>query len=312
MYNTLEISTGIRKRARECKRYMVKNRFIYVLLLPALVLVIFFNYLPLFGITIAFQDYNVFSPEKSTWIGLRNFREIFANPALLSAIFNTLYVSILNLLICFPAGILLALLMNEVKSVLLKKTFQTITYLPHFLSWISIVGIATTLYARSGVINDILVWLTGGERVLFLAQQNLFVPNLILLTLWQGVGWSSVIYFAAICGVDESLYEAAKIDGAGRLKQTIHVTLPAIVPTIVIMLLWQCAKLFSDNFELVYGLQNAFIDFEVVQTIIYHQGIVGGNYQMSTAFGLFQGVINLIVLLLANGMTKRISDVGMF
>ncbi len=287
-----------------------KNKFTYLLLLPAFALVILFCYVPFAGVKIAFQDYNVYRPELSEWVGFANFKDILTNDGMLKAIWNTFYLSILSLVICFPAGIVFALLLNELKAGKFKKTVQTISYLPHFLSWISVIGIVTTLYSQSGIINDICVMLGAKERIMFLSKQELFVPNVIILSIWKEMGWGSIIYLAAIAGIDSSLYEAAIIDGAGKFRQVISITIPSIMPTVIIMLIMKMGSLFTSNFELIYGLQNPFVDFETVNTIIYKYGIEGGDYSSTTAFGLFQGVINVILVMSANYLSKKTTDVG--
>ncbi len=291
-----------------------RNKFLYLLLLPATALVIIFCYLPMEGIKMAFQDYNIYSPELSTWIGLKNFKDILTIKECVDGIKNTMLISLLSIVICFPLTIVFALLINELKNAYFKKVIQTVSYLPHFLSWISVIGIVTSLYSEYGVINDLLVMITGGahERTTYLAQQGFFIPNVIILTTWKTIGWNSVIFLAAITGIDPGLYEAATIDGASKLKQVIHITLPGILPTIMIMLLWRIAALFGDNFELIYGLQNPFVNVEVIGTVIYKNGIAGGNYQLTTAFGLMQGVVNFIFLLGANYLSKKGTDVGIF
>lgn len=289
-----------------------KNKFTYILLLPAFILVILFAYVPFWGVKIAFQDYNVYRPEMSEWVGLKNFRDILSSPGMVKAIFNTFYISILSLGICFPAGIVFALLLNELPTGKFKKSVQTISYLPHFLSWISVIGIVTTLYSQSGIINDIRMALGANDRIMLLAKQEFFVPNTIILSIWKELGWGSIIYLAAIAGIDSSLYEAATLDGAGKFRQVWNITIPSIMPTVIIMLILNMGSLFTSNFELIYGLQNAFVDFETVNTVIYKQGIEGGDYSITTAFGLFQGVINMILVLSANFLSKKFTEVGLF
>ncbi len=289
-----------------------KNKFNYFLLLPSLVLVIVFCYMPFGGIKIAFQDYNIYRPEASEWVGFENFVNVFSNEGMLKAIVNTIYLSVLNLVICFPLGVIFAILLNELPNGLFKKSVQTVSYLPHFLSWISVIGIVTTLLSKSGIVNDLLIMLGGKERVMFLSNQSLFVPLLIILSAWKGMGWGSIIYLAAISGIDASLYEAATIDGAGKFKQIWHITIPSIMPTIVIMLIMQLGSLFTSNFELVYGLQNPFIDFETINTLIYKQGIEGGDYANTTAFGLAQGAINFALVVAANYFSKKTTEIGLF
>ncbi len=292
-------------------KQLYKYRFLYFLLLPAIVLTLIFHYLPYWGLRIAFQNYNIFKPETSTWCGFDNFIKVFQTEGLIKSIGNTLYISLLSLIICFPANIIFALLLNEITNSTFKKIIQTTSYLPHFLSWISVIGIVTSLYASTGIINDIREFF-GLPRIMLMAEQGLFVPNIIILTLWKGVGWGSIIYLAAIAGVPGDLYEAAELDGANRLQQAIHITLPSIMPTVVIMLIWRLGSLFGDNFELVYGLKNAYIDFDVISTIIFERGIQGGEYALTTAFGLANSVVALILILLSNAFAKKVTDVGIF
>lgn len=295
-------------------KQLARHKFIYLLLLPATFFVILFSYVPMTGLKMAFQDYNIYVPEASEWIGLQNFRDIFSIKECIDGIKNTFIIGILSLVICYPITIIFALLLNELRNSIFKKVVQTISYLPHFLSWISVIGIVTSIYSQHGIVNDILVAITGGahERVLYLAEQWFFIPNVIILTLWKTLGWNSVIFLAAMTGIDNSLYEAAEIDGASRFKQVLHITIPGIMPTIMIMLLWRIAALFTDNFELIYGLQNSFVNVEVIGTIIYKNGIAGGNYQMTTAFGLMQGIVNFVFLIGANYLSKKGTDVGIF
>lgn len=211
-----------------------KNYHIYFLLLPAVVLTIIFSYLPLAGIRMAFQDYNIYNPAASTWCGLKNFKAILDMPDCLSAVMNTLKINMLSLFICFPVTIVFALLVNELGNIYFKKTIQTISYLPHFLSWISVIALITTLYSEDGMISNLLVMI-GGKRfegVNLLAKQWFFIPNVTILTIWKTIGWNSIIFLAAITGVDQSLFEAATIDGASRFKQVVNIILPCIMPTI--------------------------------------------------------------------------------
>jgi putative aldouronate transport system permease protein len=292
-------------------REIARNKFIYLLIFPSVLLVIFFNYLPMWGIRIAFVDYDIYNPAKSVWVGFENFKAVLRMGDTKTAIINTFYISILSLITVFPLNIIFALLINELKNGFFKKTVQTVSYLPYFLSWISVIGIVTSLYSRDGIINDVMVRFFGStQRVLYLAGQSFFVPNIVILSVWKELGWGAVVFLAAITGVDASLYEAAYIDGAGKMRQTWHITLPAILPTVMIMLIWKTGALFTNNFELIYGLQNPFINFEVIQTIIYKQGIEGGDYSLTTAFGLFQGIVNLLLLLGANYFSKKFTEIS--
>lgn len=291
-----------------------KNIFLYALLLPALVLTLVFSYFPMPGVIISFMDYDIFKGFSSPWVGLANFKELFSLPMFTKATFNTVYISFLNLVIAFPAPIIFALLLNELKGKVFKRVVQTVSYLPHFLSWIAVIGMAHSVYSTYGIINDLRVAVLGegAERIRFLADQGFLIPNIMILTLWQCVGWSSIIYLAAITGIDAQLYEAAQVDGANRFQQCIHITIPSILPTAVMLFLLQIGSIFKDNFDLIYGLQNAYIDFETISTIVYKQGIQNGNYSMSTAIGLFQGGIGFVLVVIANYLSKKINDVALW
>jgi len=289
-------------------KQLKRDKLLYLLLAPAVISVLFFQYLPLPGLLIAFKEYDIFLGFNSPWVGLANIYNIFNLPMFQKAIFNTIKVSVLSLSICFPAPIIFALLLNELKNGLFKRTVQTISYLPHFLSWISVVGMVYSFYSKYGLANDILISIFGPNttRELFLTKQALFIPNIIVLDVWKSLGWSSIIYLAALSSVDLSLYEAAYIDGAGKFKQMLHVTLPSIAPTIIIMLLFRLSSIFQSNFELIYGLQNSFIDYEVISTIVYKYGITRGEYSMATAFGFMEGAVSLILVIIVNKISKKV------
>ncbi len=309
---------GGTKRKNSQKSYAIsclkKNKMTYLFLLPGIILTFIFCYLPLPGLYMAFVDYN---PFKGIWgslfVGLENLKTIFELPELSGAIVNTLKLSLLNLFIVFPLPLLFALLLNEVRNNAFKRITQTISYLPHFLSTIAVVGIASTLYGINGIINDIRIALLGEEtqRVLFLGMQSFFVPNVVILTVWQSLGWSSIIYLSAISGIDPGLYEAAIIDGAGRFRQCWHITLPELSTTVILLFILQIGALFSSNFDLIYGLQNVFIDFEVISTAIYKHGITQGNYPVATAFSFLSGVISLVLILGANAVSKKVNNTSL-
>lgn len=291
-----------------------RNLFLYILVLPAIVMTIYINYMPMLGISVAFMDYDLFQGFSSPWIGFGNFIELFKLPMFTDSIINTVYLSVLNLIIVFPLPIIFALLLNEIKCSPFKRVVQTVSYLPHFLSWIAIIGMAQSVYSSYGVINDLRVMILGedAERIRFLSSQSFFVPNVIILSVWKELGWSSIIYLAAISGIDPQLYEAAHVDGANRFQQSIHITLPSILPTVVMLFVLKIGGLFRDNFDLIYGLQNPYIDFETITTITYKQGISAGNYSMATAISLFQGVVGYVLVALANSFSKRINDVALW
>ena len=280
-------------------------------MIPGLVLTAVFSYAAMPGLLIGFMDYDYFLGFKSPWVGLANIIEIFTTPDLNSAIVNTLILSLLNLVVVFPLPIIFSLLLNEIKNGFFKRFTQTVSYLPHFLSTISIIGLATSIFSEYGVINDIKLFINpDSQRTLYLTLQNLFVPNITMLTVWQTLGWSSIIYLSTIAGIDPTLYEAAVVDGAGKFKQCIYITLPSIMPTVVLLFILQIGNLFKSNFDLVYGLQNPYINFEVISTVIYKQGITNGKYDISTAFGFVEGFISLILIFTANFFSKKVNDIS--
>ncbi len=299
------------KLTEKKKMKLPKNFSLYMFLVPGILLTVLFSYAAMPGLLIGFMDYNYFLGFKSPWVGLSNIVQILTTPDLNSAIVNTLILSVINLTIVFPLPIIFALMLNELKNGLFKRFTQTVSYLPYFLSTISIIGIATSTFSEYGIINDIkLLFNPNAERTLYLTIQNLFVPNITALTVWQTLGWSSIIYLSTISGIDPTLYEAAAIDGAGKFKQCIHITIPSILPTVVLLFILQIGNLFKSNFDLIYGLQNPFINFEVISTVIYKQGITNGNYSISTAFGFIEGFISLILIFVANFISKKINDIS--
>lgn len=301
----------VQKTKEKKERNGIKNYSLYLFLIPGLVLTAVFSYAAMPGLLIGFMDYDYFLGFKSPWVGFANIIEIFTTPDLNSAIVNTLILSLLNLVVVFPLPIIFSLLLNEIKNGFFKRFTQTVSYLPHFLSTISIIGLATSIFSEYGIINDIKMFINpDSQRTLYLTLQNLFVPNITMLTVWQTLGWSSIIYLSTIAGIDPTLYEAAVVDGAGKFKQCIYITLPSIMPTVVLLFILQIGNLFKSNFDLVYGLQNPYINFEVISTVIYKQGITNGKYDISTAFGFVEGFISLILIFTANFFSKKINDIS--
>ena len=303
-----------RKRTfRESLHKMYKDRHLYFLLLPALIVTFVFAYCPMPGLIMAFEDFSIYDGLLgSEWVGLENIRKIFTQSKFMTATLNTLSVSVLSLLITFPAPIILALLINELKNKMFKKVVQTASYLPHFLSWISVVGIVQLLFGRDGLVNDLRMYLGAEERVSYLAQQGLFIWFVLGTTLWKEVGWGTVIHLANLSSINPELYEAADVDGAKHLQKLWYITLPHMIPTIMILLIFQMGTLFGSNFELIYGLQNPYIDFEVISTIVYNTGIQNGNYSMSTAIGFMQGVVALLLVIISNWISKKVSGSGIW
>lgn len=298
-------------------RNFKKNMYMYVLLIPAISFAIIFNYLPMAGLAIAFKDYDVLIGfGGSPWVGIEHFSKIFKFPGFVKAIKNTLIYSSVSLFGQFPFPIFLALCINEVRNMWAKKFVQTVSYLPYFLSWMSVIGFAYSIFAINGSFNDIMVAIFGEgyKRTNLLLNSNNFLSVIFLSGLWKTIGWSSIIYLAAICGVDQSYYEAAEIDGCSRLGKIWHITLPSIRTTAVLVLILGVGNLVTTNFEQVYGFQNVYIqnDTEVINTLTYREGIQNGNYSMATAFSLTQGIVSLILVIATNRISKKISGVSIW
>ena len=303
----------VKKTKNKFMTALKKNIHFYILLLPAIIITFVFVYLPMPWILISFQDFDILKGMGgSEWVGLANFKEIIKMPALLSAVLNTLNLNVLSLAIGFPLPIILALLINEMKNGIYKRSIQTISYMPHFLSWISVIAIAYNIFSAEGPINEFRMKLGAEEPILYMAKQGFFIYNYLILMIWKDIGWNSIIYLAAITGVDQQLYEAAKLDGANRFKQVIHITLPCILPTAMILLILNLGNMFASNFELVYGLQNPYIDYDVISTLIFKNGIQDTKYSLGTAISLLQGVIAFILVAVSNKISKKISGIAIW
>lgn len=287
-----------------------RNKNLYIMLLPVVLYYVIFNYLPMYGAQIAFRDYK---PRNgilgSDWVGFQNFISFFRGVYFTRLIRNTLLINILNLLIGFPAPILLALLLNEVRLVRFKKVVQTISYLPHFISTVVIAGMILQFVSTEGFITKLLTAFGFGKSNM-LTDPAMFRPIYIISEIWQSIGWGSIIYIAAIAGISSELYEAAKIDGAGRLKQVLHVTIPGILPTIITMLILRIGTMMSLGYEKIILIYNSSIyeTADVISTYVYRKGLVDMDYSFSTAVGLFNSLINLILLFMANKVCRKLTE----
>lgn len=286
-----------------------------LLLTPGILCYLVFSYLPMFGIVVAFQDYNIFKGfTKSPFVGLKWFQEMIRNVNFIKVILYTIKMSLTKLVLGFPAPIILALLINEICIKRFKKLVQTLSYLPHFLSWVIVsIIIYRVLDANDGIVNNI-ISLLGLDPIEFMGNAENFIPIVAFSEIWKEVGFGSIFYLAALTSIDPTLYEVAEIDGARKFKQLLHVTLPNIAPTIIMLFILSIAGLVSANFDQVYNLQNPLIqiDTEVINTYIYRKAILDGFYSFSTAFGLAQGVISFILIYFTNQLSKKISDVSIY
>ncbi|MGO4369983.1 ABC transporter permease [Paenibacillus sp. MCAF20] len=295
------------KSSSELKKRLWKNKWLYVMLLPGVFYFIIFKYIPMFGIAIAFQDYKPFKGVGgSDWVGLKHFERLFTEPDFLNILTNTLLLFGMNLLFFFPIPIVLALMLNEVRISFFKKTFQTLVYLPHFMSWVIIVSISfVMLTSDGGIVNDLLAFF-GFEKIDFLLSPEWFRPTYIIQVIWREAGWGTIIYLAAIASVDPQLYEAARMDGAGRLRQVWHITLPAIRSVIVILLILKIGDVLELGFEHVYLLLNSMNRevAEIIDTYVYTAALKQGKFSYATAIGFFKSFIGLVLVMLANKLSK--------
>ncbi|MBU9726416.1 ABC transporter permease [Diplocloster modestus] len=287
-----------------------RHKYLYLMLIPVALYYIIFLYVPMYGSIIAFKDYR---PDLgilgSPWVGLKHFKDFFTSIYAWRVIRNTLQISLGTLLFGFPAPIILALLLNEIRSKIFKKSVQTLTYLPHFISTVVICSIILNFTATDGVVNSIITAL-GFEPIQFMIREEWFQPIYIGTTIWQQVGWDSIIYIAALAGIDQQLYEACRIDGGGRLRQLLTVTLPGILPTIVVMLVMNAGKIMSIGYEKILLLYNSntYETADIISSFVYRRGIVDMNYSFASAVGLFNSVINLILLVSVNRICRKMTD----
>ncbi|HBD01204.1 MAG TPA: sugar ABC transporter permease [Lachnoclostridium sp.] len=298
------------RAAKDWKR----NRSLYLLVLPVLIFYIMFHYKPMYGAIIAFKDYTPrLGVNGSPWVGLENFSRFFKSIYFVRLIKNTILLSLYNLIFGFPAPIILALLLNEVRNKKFKSVAQTITYLPHFISLIVVTGMLTNFAMTSGLFNDIIVML-GGSRSALLQNPKLYRTIYVASSVWQEIGWSSIIYLSALAGVDSQLYEAAQIDGAGKWKQLLNVTMPAIAPTIIIMLILKIGGLMNMGYEKTILLYNpaTYDTADIISSYVYRVGLLEQDWSYSTAIGLFNSVINFGLLIFANRLSKRYSETSLW
>ena len=302
----------IRRNGLKRKLNYVKSHYLlYLMLLLPIAYYIVFHYRPMYGIVIAFKNYSIFKGiADSAWCGLQNFKKLFAIKEFSRAIVNTIRLNVLCLVFSFPAPILLALMLNELKSRNFKKVTQTILYLPHFLSWVIIGGLVSTLFAtNTGLINNALVSL-GMNRIPWLSENKWWIVMYVLVSVWQSIGYGAIIYMSAMSSIDQEIYEAARVDGCSRFKMMYLITLPSIKTTIVIMLILKIGGMMSIGFEQPQMLKNAMVNDvgDVISTFIYRYGIQNAKHSLSTAAGLLQSVINFVLVMSANAVSRKISD----
>ncbi|THF73678.1 ABC transporter permease [Cohnella fermenti] len=293
------------------------QRYLMILTLPAVLWMIVFHYIPMYGIIIAFQEYTPYQGFlHSPWIGLANFNELFADPTFRESVFNTFKISLAKLIFGFPAPLLLALLLNELVFKRFKRVVQSLTYLPYFVSWVLVVGFMYTLLdPDTGAVAKLLVK-TGliGDEVMLMGSAHSFLTLVVVTEIWKNVGWNSIIYLAAIAGIDPQMYEAAVMDGASRFRRVWHITLPAIKPTVLILLILSIGGLVNSNFDQMYLMQNSMTQdaANVLSVYSYKMGLVSGRFSYGTAIGLFQSLVAFLLMYLANYSSRKLTQESLF
>lgn len=292
-----------------------RNWDLYLLILPVVIYYAVFEYLPMYGVQIAFKDFiAVNGIWGSPWVGLKHFERFFQGYYFERLLLNTLLLSVYYLLISFPLSVLLALLMNELRLAAFKKTVQLVTYAPHFISTVVLVGMLSIFLApKSGLVNQVIAW-SGGTPIDFLAEAGWFKSLYVFSGVWQNTGWNSIIFIAALAGIDPQQHESAMLDGASKLQRIWHINIPALLPTMAILFILQCGQIMAVGFEKVFLMQNnANISAsDVISTYVYRSGVLGAQYSFSAAVGLFNSIINLILLFGVNRISKKLTQTSLW
>lgn len=287
-------------------RRIIKYRSILYFLIPGFVLLFVFNYMPMYGVTIAFKDYKMLDGiMASPWVGLKHFQKIFAGSDFYRVLWNTIKISFLKLICGFPAPIIFALLLNEVKKSRFKKVVQTCSYLPHFFSWVILSGILIILFSTTGPIN-LLLSKFGMDKVNFMGNKDAFIGFIVISSVWQSLGWDSIVYLAAISGIDETLYEAASIDGAGRFRKMISIAIPSILPTIITVFIINMGGVLNAGFDQIFNMYNPMVydTADIIDTYVYRR-MQAYDYSMGTAIGLFKSVVGLLMVCTSNFVISK-------
>ncbi|WP_088104078.1 ABC transporter permease [Halalkalibacter urbisdiaboli] len=294
---------------------LLRDKYLYLLLLPGLLYLIIFKYVPMYGIVIAFKDYNIIMGIKeSPWVGFEQFQRLFRTPDFMQIFMNTLIISSLKLLFGFPAPIILALLLNELRHMAFKKFTQSVVYLPHFISWVIFSGIIIIFLNPVDGLFNFIIQAFGGQPISFLTSPEHFREILVISDIYKEMGWGTIIYLAAMTGVNPDLYEAARMDGANKFKQMWHVTLPSIRPVILIMLILSLGNILEAGFLQIYLLYSPLVYdvADVIDTYVYRRGIQEANYSLATAAGLFKSLIALVLIVTANKIVKKCGQDGLW
>lgn len=312
--NTTEVALSARKK-KSLGRRMREQKYLLILLIPCLLYYIIFKYIPMAGVLLAFKRFDfrkgIFG---SPWVGLKYFKQFVHGPFFGRLIKNTFLLSFYELIFGFPIPIIFALFLNEIKNDKFKKTVQTISYLPHFVSVVIVVGLMKQMFSpTTGIVNRI-IEMMGGEPINFFMQKEWFRTLYVGSGIWQGFGWSAIIYIASIASIDQQIYEAARVDGAGRFRCMWNITLPGISPTIIILLILRIGKILEVGYEKVLLMYNpgTYETADIISTYIYRAGIEKTNYSLGTAVGLMNAVVSFVLIIFTNRLSQKVSDVGLW
>lgn len=290
-----------------------RQRAFHLMLIPGVVLVFIFSYLPFYGLIISFQDYNPGLGFNSPWVGMENFHHVFQQPNFIRTIWNTLYMSIFKIIGGIVVPVIFALLLNEVAHTFIKRTFQTLVYLPNFLSWVIMAGIMIDILSSEGIVNSFL-GLFGVGPISFLGSPSIFSWTMIVTDIWKGFGFGTVVYLAALTSIDPGLYEAAVMDGARRWKQTLYITLPLLAPTIVLMSVLSLSNVLNAGFDQIFNLYSPAVyeSGDIIDTYVYRLGIQQAQYSVGTAVGLFKSVVSCVMVALSYFLADRVAGYRIF
>lgn len=310
----MDISMNVPKKRRKLTKRLIG---LYALILPVIILLFVFNYIPLYGLLISFQDYHPFTGVTgSKWVGLKHFKFFLSDGTFYKVLKNTLLINMYDILFGFTAPIVFAILANEMMNKTFKRVMQTISYLPNFLSWVVVAGLMQLIFSSdaNGIANTVLNGLFGMKPIYFWGEKDLFVPLAVSIEIWKSVGFSAILYFATIAGIPTELYEAASIDGASRIRRIVHITLPGMLPIIVLMFLLKLSTIFAIGFDRIFNLQNPLVydTSEVISTYVYHVGLQQAQFSLTTAIGIAQSLLGFTLLICSNWLSKRFVGLGLY
>ena len=295
--------------------YLWKHKYLYLMLMPAIIYYVLFCYVPMYGASIAFKDFNpMLGIMKSPWAGFEVFEQLFGMSKFYSVFWNTIRISVIRLIFGFPFPIIVALMLNELRGNRIKRVIQTAIYIPNFISWVVLGGILTSLLSMDGIVNGIVKALGFQSTIGFLTDERYFVPTMVISMIWKTFGWNTIIYLAAMTSIDPQYYEAATVDGANRWQRLLHITLPCIRSTIVVVLITRIGSLMQAGFEQIFVLYHPGVygTADIIDTYVYRMGLLEGKFELASAVGLFKSVVNFILIVLANKTARMMGEEGIY